>query len=684
MTVNTATSTASYTGNGTTQVFPVPFYFLVDTDIKVSKKLAATGETTVLTLNSDYTLSGAGNNLGGTLTMLVAPANFDQVYVERNVSAVQQTAYPENNKFPSASHEKALDRLTMLCQQFLAKLSFGLFRDPLGNTYDLGTNTLVNSGTAVADTDVPNLQQVRSAIVGGAAPILVGPSGSSTVGFIQAGTGATARTVQDKLRDIICVKDFGAKGDGVTDDTAAIILAAAAIPNSGAALYFPAGDYLVSGPAITVSNRSLRVYGDGETASRIIQSAAANVITYASTNAGNVATGSTKKNLLSVESIGIYKTTVNGGTAISASWLSGTDNTTYFSCKNLIINYINATFLQGIYLLNCNGSRGLNVTIKGNPSDNANTTSTDPFTMTSCIFFDGDTVAGKIDHFWAHVSGGEVSTFFKVNGWYEGFYISNFEIVHASTAFGINGFATTLNPNFYANNIHCDIRVSAITAVNCSGIHLTQFDAYMGGSTTGYQGNIINLQNCPKSSVTASKIESNAAQPTNGINIVSCSFVTVCGVRVSGGNQSGLVWNNVTNSTVGACTFQNCATGIFVAGTNSGNLIGSDNNFQSCATPVNSAVAGTRVLSRNLTYATSAVINFPTSLTQQSFSVAIPAGTFSAKPTVGIATEGDGANYFVCSYNLTASTATTAVFNVMKRDASAFNGGFRFSVFTSE
>lgn len=71
---------------------------------------------------------------------------------------------------------------------------------------------------------------------------LAAPGGSALVGFQQSGAGAVARTIQDKLRESVSVKDFGAVGDGVANDTAAIQLALAALGNTGA-LYFPAGVY---------------------------------------------------------------------------------------------------------------------------------------------------------------------------------------------------------------------------------------------------------------------------------------------------------------------------------------------------------------------------------------------------------------------------------------------------------
>lgn len=65
-------------------------------------------------------------------------------------------------------------------------------------------------------------------------------------------TGAINRTIYQKLSDIVSVKDFGAVGDGTTDDTTAINNALAA----NSAIYFPAGTYLVSGN-INIQNKSL-------------------------------------------------------------------------------------------------------------------------------------------------------------------------------------------------------------------------------------------------------------------------------------------------------------------------------------------------------------------------------------------------------------------------------------------
>jgi hypothetical protein len=71
-------------------------------------------------------------------------------------------------------------------------------------------------------------------------------SDSSQVTYTQGGSGAVTRTVQSRLRDFVSVKDFGAVGDGVTDDTAAIQAAIDACSNNAGTLVFPFGTYVTS------------------------------------------------------------------------------------------------------------------------------------------------------------------------------------------------------------------------------------------------------------------------------------------------------------------------------------------------------------------------------------------------------------------------------------------------------
>jgi hypothetical protein len=98
-------------------------------------------------------------------------------------------------------------------------------------------------------------------------PADAGAISSNNVSFIQAGSGAVTRTAQAKMRDVVSVKDFGAVGDGTTDDTTAVLNALASL-TSGGALYFPAGTYKFlrgTGALIadTIPTNNVTVYGDG-------------------------------------------------------------------------------------------------------------------------------------------------------------------------------------------------------------------------------------------------------------------------------------------------------------------------------------------------------------------------------------------------------------------------------------
>jgi len=115
-------------------------------------------------------------------------------------------------------------------------------------------------------------------------------TGATNVGFTQTGTGADARTVSSKLKDILSVKDFGAVGDGTTDDTLAIKDAiAAAVAAAPATLTFPTGTYKCTNTLGDYFGSDVTLDGQGSTLD--FSTAATSPATTFLSFSGTIATG---------------------------------------------------------------------------------------------------------------------------------------------------------------------------------------------------------------------------------------------------------------------------------------------------------------------------------------------------------------------------------------------------------
>jgi hypothetical protein len=148
--------------------------------------------------------------------------------------------------------------------------------------YTPGTNSLtvyidgVNQyvGDSYLETDSDTVTFTSGVHVGGevkfttAVQTTTGAVDANNVGYTANFTGAVGQTVQTKLEQYVSVKDFGAVGDGVADDTVAIQAAIDATPYG--TLCFPEGTYritapinIVTDPQAGITRRDRHLYGYG-------------------------------------------------------------------------------------------------------------------------------------------------------------------------------------------------------------------------------------------------------------------------------------------------------------------------------------------------------------------------------------------------------------------------------------
>lgn len=138
--VPSQTSRFSYTLSSTSQVLAFVNYFLLNSHLRVVR----VGEDddglqviTDLTESSDYSVAGAGNPSGGTVTMIPGGTHSvqvgDHIVISRNVPITQVVDYVENGTiFGANTVETSLDKLTMICQMLLDLLANASYGIPTG------------------------------------------------------------------------------------------------------------------------------------------------------------------------------------------------------------------------------------------------------------------------------------------------------------------------------------------------------------------------------------------------------------------------------------------------------------------------------------------------------------------------------------------------------------------------
>ncbi|MDB9804401.1 hypothetical protein OAC22_00700 [bacterium] len=301
MTVSSTTVKNSYSGNGSTTQFAYGYKIFADSDLIVIIRVNSTGAETVKSLGTHYTVAGAGDASGGSITFTSGnvPASGQTVVIIREVPQTQAIDYIANDPFPAESHEEGLDRATMTTQQVQEELNRSLKISR--------TNTMTSTEFTVGATDRAN--KVLSFDSSGELSV------TQELGTFK-GTDATITTAAYVIRDIV-----------KSTTTAQLNNVYICIQNSpiGTALTNTAYwsllvDAVSAGTSATAAAGSATAAANSATASANSATASANSASAASTSETNAASSASTSSTQATNSANSATASANSASAAAATF----------------------------------------------------------------------------------------------------------------------------------------------------------------------------------------------------------------------------------------------------------------------------------------------------------------------------------------------------------------------------
>ena len=235
-----------YSGDGSRTIFPFPFPVLASDDLLVFvNQNAATG----------FSITGIGDPNGGEIAFLTPPAPGTTVTLLRRTEGIRESAFVDGGPFRASAINAELDRIMLLIQEDREEHGRALRGHPAESGIDFSLPPATERANKVLGFD------------SGGNPVVFGttalPTSGDASGALVTPNGATtARALGEHLAAVVNVRDFGALGDGITDDKAAFAAAITAAQSRAALVYVPASATpYVLGDTIVLD--ALTMIGDG-------------------------------------------------------------------------------------------------------------------------------------------------------------------------------------------------------------------------------------------------------------------------------------------------------------------------------------------------------------------------------------------------------------------------------------
>ena len=203
MTISTTSIKNTYTGNNSTATFNYTFKIFANSDLQVIIRNAS-GVETVKTITTHYTVAGAGNNSGGSITFTSGniPTNTETVVIRRILPQTQSIDYIANDPFPAESHEEGLDRAMMTIQQVQEELdrSLKVSRTATLNTAEITADASARAGKLLGFSADGN--SLDATIDGsGVATNATAAANSATAAATSASAAATSATAAENAKN---------------------------------------------------------------------------------------------------------------------------------------------------------------------------------------------------------------------------------------------------------------------------------------------------------------------------------------------------------------------------------------------------------------------------------------------------------------------------------------------------
>ena len=254
----------TYTTNGATTEFAYPFVIASEGELKVYRTEISTGTEVLLSLVADYTVTGVGNASGGNVVISPALASGYEIVIVGQEDYTQETDFANQGPFHPETHEAAFDKLTKLAIDLKEKFERSI---RLGEADDSATELPGPTGVPAV---LKRLANGDFSLVPVDEPIIQALGDAPEDGNQYARKDGDWYEVELGI-DAVSVKDYGAVGNGSTNDSAAIQSAIDDCISTGKTLLFPSGTYMLTSAGLTATagytwtpGRTLKMVGIGE------------------------------------------------------------------------------------------------------------------------------------------------------------------------------------------------------------------------------------------------------------------------------------------------------------------------------------------------------------------------------------------------------------------------------------